>query len=123
MSANEHVIDANEGEARLDLGGSRDYHGGDETIDSAEHLTAGLLLDHGCDVGRRDVYGRTALWYTSTIPYMEKLVSCGLDINAKDMNGRTILHHAIGTKSKEARTVLIATLLRLGAVNLRTTRV
>ena len=59
---------------------------------------AKLLIESGADVNSRDNYGNTPLFIVTTlsdpIPIGSYLISQGADLNAKNFDGQSILHHA-----------------------------
>ena len=60
---------------------------------------ARLLLDHGLDVNARDRQGRTALMYRCSVPVATLLLEHGADVNAHDKKGQTPLSIAQGQAS------------------------
>jgi ankyrin repeat protein len=62
-------------------------------ISPEERQTIRLLLDHGADVNRRDVAGRTAAHYAAShlnSSGFELLIAVGADLSVRDENGQTI---------------------------------
>jgi len=72
---------------------------------------ARLLLDHGLEVNARDRNGRTALMQCYTAPLAGLLIERGADVNARDVLGHTALMTAV----QSFQTPYVALLLQHGA--------
>ena len=72
---------------------------------------ARLLLDDGLEVNARDHNGRTALMQCFTVPVATLLLERGADVNARDVLGHTALMNAV----QSFQTPYVAFLLKHGA--------
>ncbi|MBB4805392.1 ankyrin repeat protein [Chryseobacterium defluvii] len=69
------------------------------------------LIDHGCDVSRISSRGENLLFYTQDIQIIRFLLDEGLNVNAQNAGGNTVMFEAIARKNTE----LVELYLQYGA--------
>lgn len=69
--------------------------------------TVSQLLKSGADIEKRDLYGRTAIFYSSSIEILELLIYHNAQMNIIDNNGFSLMSYFIENKPQEYSHLLI----------------
>ena len=78
-----------------------------EAVRSNNMDTASELLKLGADIEKRDLHGRTAIFYSSSLEILKLLISHNAEMNIIDNNGVSLMNYFVENKPPEYSYLLI----------------